>query len=617
MAGAKGNESWDSRIGVILAVAGSAVGLGNFLRFPGLVAEYGGGAFMLAYFISLLIIGLPTCWAEWTMGRRGGRYGYNSSPAILAAVTRRKWGKWIGVIGVVVPVTIYMYYVYIEAWCLGYATNFALGNLDFETAEKAGEFFGTFVGIEKNGTAVGFGIEQVGVFLVLSFLLNFFLIFRGISKGIEFFCKYALPLLIVLAMIILVRVLTLSPPADHPEQTIANGLGYMWNPDKVVLQAGTLIETDDGERKVQEWADVEEVVGADFIKSKRAEVETLNAAAKATAQPERYRLYTRSFLEQMASPSLWIAAASQIFFSLSIGFGVIITYSSYMDSKDDVVLSGLAASSANEFCEVGLGGLITIPAAFVFLGAAGIAGYITSSFALGFNVLPMVFSQMPLGNLFGALFFFLLFLAAVTSSLSMLQPGIAFVEEAYGIGRRQSVALLGVITGLGCCFMVWASEGLKGLETVDFWVTNLLMVGLATFQVIIFGWTLGLERGLAEAHKGATIRIPRFFSLLMKWVTPLFLVTILMLWLLRDVLFSVLKAFLPERMEWWTQAPKPYITDLVGGVTASGEVIQTDPVAWFGVAIIVLIVLFVVVSVAQSRFFRNVHNPVGERGGEG
>ncbi|MGF1450200.1 MAG: sodium-dependent transporter [Opitutales bacterium] len=616
MAGAQGTESWDSRIGVILAVAGSAVGLGNFLRFPGLVAEYGGGAFMLAYFISLLIIGLPTCWAEWTMGRRGGRYGFNSSPAILAAVTRRKWGKWVGVIGVVVPVTIYTYYVYIEAWCLGYATNFALGNLDFETADAAGEWFGAFVGIEQNGAAVGFGIEQVGVFLLLSFLLNFFLIYRGISKGIEFFCKYALPLLIVLAVIILVRVLTLSPPADHPEQSIANGLGYMWNPDKVVLQTGVLTETEDGERKVQAWSDVEEIVGADFIEAKRAEVGALNTAAKASAQPERFRLYTRSFLEQMANPSLWIAAASQIFFSLSIGFGVIITYSSYMDRKDDVVLSGLAASSANEFCEVGLGGLITIPAAFVFLGAAGIAGYITSSFALGFNVLPMVFSQMPAGEFFGALFFFLLFLAAVTSSLSMLQPGIAFVEEAYGIGRKQSVALLGVITALGCGFMVWASEGLKGLDTVDFWVTNLLMVSLATLQMVIFGWTLGVERGLEEAHQGATIRIPGIFAFFMKWVTPLFLVTILMLWLLRDVLFSVLKAFLPASMQWWTQAPKAYITDLVGGVKANGQIIETNPIAWYGVGIIALVILFVVVSVARSRFFKNVHNPVGERGGD-
>ena len=83
---------------------------------------------MLAYFISFLIIGLSICWAEWAMGRAGGQKGYNSSPGILGAITGRKNLKYLGVLGVLVPVMIYMYYVYIEAWCLGYAVNFMAGN---------------------------------------------------------------------------------------------------------------------------------------------------------------------------------------------------------------------------------------------------------------------------------------------------------------------------------------------------------------------------------------------------------------------------------------------------------------------------------------------------------
>ena len=96
---AQTQEAWSSRLGVILAVAGSAVGLGNFLRFPGLAAQYGGGAFMIAYFVSLLLIGIPICWVEWTLGRYGGRAGYHSTPGIFQALLTRPSGKYLGVIG--------------------------------------------------------------------------------------------------------------------------------------------------------------------------------------------------------------------------------------------------------------------------------------------------------------------------------------------------------------------------------------------------------------------------------------------------------------------------------------------------------------------------------------
>ncbi len=99
---AQPKEAWSSRLGVILAVAGSAVGLGNFLRFPGLAAEYGGGAFMIAYFTSLLILGIPIGWIEWTMGRYGGQRGYHSSPGIFSAIVTRPWGKYLGALGFIV-----------------------------------------------------------------------------------------------------------------------------------------------------------------------------------------------------------------------------------------------------------------------------------------------------------------------------------------------------------------------------------------------------------------------------------------------------------------------------------------------------------------------------------
>ncbi|MGB0259587.1 MAG: sodium:calcium symporter, partial [Coraliomargarita sp.] len=442
---------------------------------PGQAAEFGGGAFMLAYFISFLLIGLPICWAEWTMGRHGGQGGFNSSPGIYNYITRKPAFKYLGVIGVLIPVIIYMYYVYIEAWCLGYAVNFLAGNMDFASVEDASAFWGGFIGIEEDGSALGFGMKQVGFFLILVFILNFVLIYRGLSKGIELFCKYAMPTLVLIAFIILLRVLTLgTPDAAHPDRNVNNGLGFMWNPQKQV------VETLDTEGN---WGSGEEVVDAERIANLQAQA----------ANDESLRIHTVTVVEQLLNPNLWLAAAGQIFFSLSVGFGVIITYSSYLSKKDDVVLSGLAATSANEFCEVALGGLITLPAAVTFLGVAGVAGM--GTFGLGFNVLPMVFANMAFGGLFGFLFFFLLFLAAVTSSLSMLQPGIAFLEEALKINRKQSVALLGLITVIGCGFVVYFSAGVKALDTMDFWVGTFLIFVLSTIQIIIFGWIMGVDKG--------------------------------------------------------------------------------------------------------------------------
>jgi len=579
-----GKESWGSRLGVILAVAGSAVGLGNFLRFPGQAAQYGGGAFMIAYFISLLLIGIPICWVEWTLGRYGGQRGLHSSPGILGYLIKHPCGRYIGVLGVIVPVVIYMYYVYIESWCLGYAVNFITGNLDLKESgdtvtdlvPKYGGFFSHFVGISEDGAAVGFSVKQVGVYLGIVFLLNFALIYRGISKGIEWFCKYAMPALVLLALVVLVRVLTLgSPDAAKPHQNISNGLGYMWNPTQVVLQERGTISSGK-----EVWNDREVLVSKEELAARETEV---------NASGGELRIKARTMREQLKNPMLWLAAAGQIFFSLSVGFGVIITYASYLRPGDDVVLSGLSASSANEFCEVALGGLISLPAAYIFLGAAGIAGQ--GTFGLGFNVLPLVFSQMPAGNLFGAAFFFLLFLAAVTSSLSMLQPGIAFLEEALPINRKQSVALLGLITSLGSIFIVYVSRDLKALDTIDFWVGTFLIFVLATVQVIVFGWVLGVDKGFSEMHKGAEFRLPSFIKVLLKYVSPAYLLAIFTMFILVNVIGYNFKT---KEFE-----PAGYIVDLIGSKDADPSQAARLSVALIGVTVLFLMIL---VAGSKSRF---------------
>ncbi len=524
---ARPKEAWTSNLGVIFAVAGSAVGLGNFLRFPGLAAQYGGGAFMIAYFVSLLVIGVPVCWAEWTVGRHGGHHGYHSSPGIFHALLRRRWAKYFGAIGFLVPLLVCMYYVYVEAWCLGYAVNAISGRLSVP-GMNYGEFFATYTGANVDGVAVKFGLGDVGLFVVIVLLLNLYLLYRGLSKGIELACRVGMPLLAGLGLILLVRVLTLgTPDPARPGQNVLTALGFMWNPGD-------------------------------------------------------------SILASLRDPQLWLAAAGQVFFSLSIGLGVIITYASYLRKTDDITLSGLTAVSANEFCEVALGGMITVPAAFIFLGAAGVAGQ--GTFALGFIVLPGVFAHMPAGVLFASAFFVLLFLAAVTSSLSILQPVIAFLEEAFAMRRTVSVSWLALVMILGTGFVWYFSKDLKALDTIDFWIGNVGVFLQGTIIILLFGWVIGIGKSWREMHRGAALRVPGVFRVVMRYVTPLYLVTIFTLFLLDKIIgwnFSFARPVFRQT---------GYVADLVGS--------SPSPVARITAGFIAAVCLLglVLVAVAGRRW---------------
>jgi neurotransmitter:Na+ symporter, NSS family len=459
-------DGWSSRIGVIMAVAGSAVGLGNFLRFPGKAYDNGGGAFMIPYFVALLLLGIPLCWAEWSMGRYGGRKGFNSGPGIFTVLWRHPLAKYFGTMTVIIPLCVYFYYIVIEAWCLSYAWSYLTGALmqGNDTAVYQNHFLAV-TGEGQDGVLFGFHSNTL-VCLLITFLLNYVVVFRGLSGGIEKFCNVAMPLMALCAIFVLVRVLTLGTPnPELPDQNVLNGLGKMWNP------------------------------------------------------PERLS-------DTLTNPKAWLAAAGQIFFTLSVGFGVIIHYASYLKKNDDVALSGITASAVNETFEVCLGGLITITAAFIFLGA-GFAQYTSSSFSLGFNALPNVFANMPGGQFFGFVWFFMLFLAAITSSLSMLQPVNAFFKEAMGWNQAKSTAFLFALTLVGTGYVVYFSQGLRALDAIDFWAGEFFIVVLAIIQAIFYGWVLGVEKGKEELDRGALLKVPGFVQWILKYVTPVFLLVLL------------------------------------------------------------------------------------------
>lgn len=473
----KKSEHWGSRVGVILAVAGSAVGLGNFLRFPGVASQNGGGAFMIPYFLALVLLGIPICWAEWSMGRYGGKKGLHSTPAILGAIGRGKWARYLGAIGVLIPLVVFFYYSLIESWCLRYVWLYLSGGMELganagEYVKGAQDVFSTIAASDTNGLFRGESLAASG-FWVGVFILNMSLVYRGLTGGIEKFCQLAMPAMAICALIVLIRVLTLG---DYGGRTISDGLGFMWNPN---------------------W-------------------------------------------EYLSKPSTWLAAAGQIFFSLSIGFGVVLNYASYLRRKDDVALSGVTASATNEMFEIGLGGMITIPAAFLFLGFAPIVvdPEKATTFGLAFNTLPVVFEYMGgAGRWIGATWFFMLFLAAITSSISMLQPVRAFVEEALGVSRAKSGAIVTAFCAAGALWVLYFSKGLVGMDTMDFWAGNLFIVVLATVQVILVGWVFqigrsqespfGATRLMKEINSYGLIRVHKIFGFIMKYISPLFLLAVL------------------------------------------------------------------------------------------
>jgi len=193
-----------------------------------------------------------------------------------------------------------------------------------------------------------------------------------------------------------------------------------------------------------------------------------------------------------------------------------------------VTLSALTSNATNEVFEVGFGGMITLTASFIFLGLTGTAAAVaTGSFGLGFNTLPVVFAHMgAFGNIIGAIWFFMLFLAAMTSSLSMYQPALAFFRESLNVTRNVGIAIVVVVSVIGSFMTIWFSKDSVFWSTIDNWVGTLFIFVLAMVQIICFSWIFGVDKGLKEAHKGAEMRIPNFYRPIIKYVAPIYLIVV-------------------------------------------------------------------------------------------
>jgi neurotransmitter:Na+ symporter, NSS family len=485
----KQRQRWGSKIGIILAVAGSAVGLGNFLRFPVQAAQNGGGAFMIPYFISFLLLGIPLMWIEWTAGRFGGGFEHSTAPGIFHSMWQKnRFIKYFGVIGIFGPMIIFIYYTYIESWCLAYSVFSITGQYRGITTQAGmTNFLQGFQGLVKNNNFSGIGIAYM--FFLVTFTLNIIVVYHGIKGGIERLCKIALPVLFVFAGIIMIRVLMLGTPnLSMPSWNSLNGLGFLWNPD--------------------------------FSALKEARV--------------------------------WLAAAGQMFFTLSVGIGVILTYASYLKKADDVALSGLSAASTNEFAEVILGGSIIIPAAFAFFGPHGVIEVAKGgAFNLSFVTMPVILQHIPMSAVFGFLWFGMLFLAGVTSSISLAQPSIAFLEDEFNLTRKKATFIFGTITFILCQPAIFLL-GKGVVDELDFWGGTFCLVVFATVETILFAWIFGIDKAWDEMHHGSMMRIPRIYKFIIKYITPMFLIFILTFWLIQDGLPFIMMKGIDESL-------KPYI----------------------------------------------------------
>lgn len=452
-------ERWATRVGLVLAMAGNAVGLGNFLRFPAQAAQNGGGAFLIPYLVSFVLMGIPLLWVEWAMGRFGGQFGHHSAPGMFDRLGRGRWLKYVGVFGIFGNVAIAAYYCYVESWTLAYAWHSIAGT--FREVPPS-EFFPDYLGLRER-SLLAMPAEAVGWFL-LTLSLNVWLLSKGIARGIERATRIGMPLLLLFGLALALRGLTLDRDAPGVVESPLVGLNFVWQP-----QLGGLTDA-----------------------------------------------------------RTWMAAAGQVFFTLSLGMGSIQCYASYLRRDEDVALNAASAGWMNEFVEVILGGTILIPIATAYLGLHHVQEQTLggSGFSLAFLSLPALFQNWGwLAPLAGAMWFGLLFFAGITSSLAMGQPVLAFLEDELDLDRRRSTLAFGASTALLGLYCVWLYPG-GAFEEFDFWTGTFGLVLFALLEVLVFVHVFGRDRAWEEITRGADIRVPRVYRFILAYVTPSFILAI-------------------------------------------------------------------------------------------
>ncbi len=419
-------DGFSSKFGIIAAAAGSAVGLGNIWRFPYILGENGGGAFLLIYLLFIFAIGVPVMLSELIIGRRAQKSIFG---AFKVLAPKHGFFQIVGIIGVVTAFLILSFYSVVAGWTVEYIVLALGNNLVDKTPAQLAELFTDFSN----------SIWRPIFYLIVFMSLTAAVVMGGIKNGIEKYAKILMPLLLVIIIVLCLKSLSLNGSSE--------GLLFLFQPD--------------------------------FSKI------TWNVV---------------------------LVALGQAFFSLSIGMGTIATYGSYVKKKENLLQTAVSVSFIDTLIAV-LAGVAIFPAVFAF-GIQPDAGP-----GLVFVTLPNIFNQMVGGYFFSVAFFTLLVIAALTSSVSLLEVVVAYFTEELGLKRKQATFLgsfLMIVLGIFCVIYPRVFNGFE-------WTSSNLLLPLGGILISLFvGWFLGSKKvkDELEAHGGKAIYL-QVFLFIVKILAPI------------------------------------------------------------------------------------------------
>ncbi len=430
-------DSFGSKFGVIAAAAGSAIGLGNIWRFPYVVGENGGGAFLFIYLGFILLIGIPVMLSEFVIGRGAQR---NPFGAFRKLAPGKPW-YLVGLMGVVAAFMILAFYTAVAGWTLEYIYQSIINGFAGKNPGQIDLMFETFRG----------GSFRPIIWFVVFMFFTGYIVVAGVKNGIEKYAKILMPVLLVLIIVMCIRSVTLPGAGE--------GLEFLFKPDFSKITANTILE-----------------------------------------------------------------ALGQAFFSLSIGMGTLITYGSYISKKEDLGGTAVSVSLADTFIAI-LAGVAIFPAVFAFNIEP------TAGEGLVYKTLPNIFQQMPGGYYFSLLFFVLLGVAALTSTISVLEVIVAYFVEELKMKRKRativatfSVGVLGILSVLSfSSLQEFSIFGKNIFGILDFTSANILLPLGGLFIVLFVGWFYGVGNSRKELTNDGKLkaRYYPFYIFLVKFVAPI------------------------------------------------------------------------------------------------
>ena len=437
-------SSFSGRLGYVMAVAGSAVGLGNIWRFPYLAAKYGGGTFLLTYIILALTVGFALLVSETALGRKTGNNPINAYKMLGAK--KLKIGGWLNSI---IPMLIVPYYCVVGGWVCKYLFEYLRGSSHLLTQDT---YFSSFI---SSSLSPAF-------WLIVFAVLTFIVVIKGVEKGIEKVSKVLMPILVIMAIFISVYGL-MTPGAIE-------GLKYYIIPDFSNFSIMTVI-----------------------------------------------------------------AAVGQMFYSLSIGMGILFTYGSYM-KKEVNMEKAISQVEIMDTLIAFLAGVMIIPAVFAFSGKESL----NAGASLMFITMPKVFDSLQLGGFIGLVFFLLVLFAALTSAISLMECSVATLMEQLHISRKKAsfvmigeILLLGIPISLGYGVLGWIQPlGMTLLDFFDF-VTNSCMMPVAALStVLLIIFVTKISTVSDEVKISSAFKREKIYNFVMKYICVPTLIVILLSYIL-------------------------------------------------------------------------------------